>query len=171
MAGRISALSSECHYLLQLAACVGRNFDLLLLEEIANFERAELSTILSEATSTAVIEEVAPGVLAFSHPLLREVIYAGIPVANRLAIHAGVALALERSYGAAATRHAREVANHLISRGGLLMLDARQTTASWARVKLARSSRLKRCATSRKPASPRWSGFPLTLRDSARDFF
>ncbi|MCI0777100.1 MAG: AAA family ATPase [Chloroflexi bacterium] len=119
MAGRISALSSECHYLLQLAACVGRNFDLLLLEEIANFERAELSVILSEATTAAVTEEVAPGVLAFSHPLLREVIYAGIPSANRLAIHAGVALALERSYGVGATRHAREIANHLISAGRL----------------------------------------------------
>ncbi len=119
MAGRISALSSECHYLLQLAACVGRNFDLLLLEEIASFERAELSAILSEATTAAVVEEIAPGVLAFSHPLLREVIYAAIPAANRLAIHAGVASALERSYGAGATRHAREIANHLISAGGL----------------------------------------------------
>ena len=54
MAGRLSALSSECNYLLQLAACVGRNFDLLLLEEIASFERAELSSILSEATTAAV---------------------------------------------------------------------------------------------------------------------
>ena len=119
MAGRLSALSSECNYLLQLAACVGRNFDLLLLEEIASFERAELSSILSEATTAAVIEEVSPGVLAFSHPLLREVIYADIPAANRLAIHAGVALALERSHGARATRHAREIANHLISAGRL----------------------------------------------------
>ena len=119
MAGRISALSSECHYLLQLAACVGRNFDLLLLEEIASFERAELSAVLSEATTAAVIEEVTPGALAFSHPLLREVIYAGIPAANRLAIHAGVASALEGSYGAGAPRHAREIANHLISAGRL----------------------------------------------------
>jgi DNA-binding CsgD family transcriptional regulator len=86
-----------------------------------------LSTFLTEATTAAVIEEVAPGVLAFSHPLLREVIYAGIPAANKLAIHAGVASALERSYGTGATRHAREIASHLISAGRLA--DAGTTVA------------------------------------------
>ena len=160
MADRISALSSECHYLLQLAACVGRNFDLLLIEDVANFERAELSAILSEATTAAVIEEGAPGVLAFSHPLLREVIYADIPAANRLAIHAGVASALERSYGAGATRHAREIANHLISAGRLAdaghtanfcELGARQARALSAPDEMRRLAQAGNAALDRLP--------------------
>lgn len=119
MTERLFSLSAETQYLLQLAACFGRNFDLLLIKEIADLEEPALSAILEEGLETGVINETDPGQFAFTHPLMREVSYAAIAPANRIAIHERVALALEVHYGETAARHAREIANHLISAGGL----------------------------------------------------
>jgi len=119
MEQRFEALSPETQYLLQLAACFGRTFDLLLIEEIADVEGPALSTILEEGCSSGVISETEPGRFTFTHPLMREVTYAAIAPANRIAIHERVASALERHYGPVASRHAREIASHLISAGGL----------------------------------------------------
>jgi DNA-binding CsgD family transcriptional regulator len=50
---------------------------------------------------------------------MREVTYAAIASANRIAIHERVASAIEKHHGLMASRHAREIANHLLSAGGL----------------------------------------------------
>ena len=116
---RFLALSPECQYLLQIAACLGRQFELSLVGRISVLDERELQGLLNEAIDASVVQEAASDQFAFHHPLMREVVYGAMPSANKLAIHQRIAAALEHYYQAATARHAREIANHLISAGSL----------------------------------------------------
>ena len=116
---RFLALSPECQYLLQIAACLGRQFELSLVERISALDERELQGLLNEAIDASAVQEAASDQFAFHHPLMREVVYGAMPSANKLAIHQRIAAALERYYRGAPARHAREIANHLISAGSL----------------------------------------------------
>jgi DNA-binding CsgD family transcriptional regulator/tetratricopeptide (TPR) repeat protein len=112
---RFVALSPECQYLLQIAACLGRKFELSLVERISALEERELQGLLNEAIDASALQEVSPDQFAFYHPLMREVVYGAIPSANKLAIHQRIASGLEHYFQGALARHAREIAHHLIS--------------------------------------------------------
>ncbi|MEX1255402.1 MAG: AAA family ATPase [Dehalococcoidia bacterium] len=125
MARRLSVLSSECQYFVQLAACVGRHFDFSLIGQVGDLGQPALLALTQEATLASIVEESAPGLFFFSHPLMREVVYNAMTAPSKIATHQRVAIALEAQYGATAAAHSQEIANHLVSAGSLA--DPRQT--------------------------------------------
>ena len=60
---RLSRLSDHTNEVLQLAAVVGRNFDLAVLEHLVDYDRDDLVTSLDEAVEARVVTEVGRGAL------------------------------------------------------------------------------------------------------------
>lgn len=94
---RLNRLSAPCCALLAIAACIGRDFDLPLLAELAGVgSEASLLDTLDEALAQRVIETVQPGPqYQFSHALIREVLYDELPAARRVALHGRIAESLQ----------------------------------------------------------------------------
>ncbi|MET3441859.1 DNA-binding CsgD family transcriptional regulator [Variovorax paradoxus] len=94
---RLNQLSAPCCELLAIAACIGRDFDLPLLAELAGAgSEAALLGRLDEALAQRVIEVVLPGPqYQFSHVLIREVLYDELPASRRVALHGRIAESLE----------------------------------------------------------------------------
>lgn len=115
---RLNRLSGPCCALLAMAACIGRDFDLPLLAELAGAgSEAALLGTLDEALAQRVIEAVQPGPqYQFSHALIREVLYDELPAARRVALHGRIAESLQ-------VRHAGDL-------DGVLAQLAYQTAAA-----------------------------------------
>ena len=98
---RLNRLSAPCCALLAVAACIGRDFDLPLLAELAgsgsgSSSESALLGPLDEALAQQVIEAVQPGPqYQFSHALIREVLYDELPAARRVALHGRIAESLQ----------------------------------------------------------------------------
>jgi len=94
---RLNRLSAPCCALLTIAACIGRDFDLPLLAELAGVgSEAALLDMLDDALAQRVIEMVSPGPqYQFSHALIREVLYDELPEARRVALHGCIAESLQ----------------------------------------------------------------------------
>ncbi|HEY7092529.1 MAG TPA: AAA family ATPase [Ktedonobacterales bacterium] len=88
---RLDGLPDGAARLLELAAVTGREFDLLVVEELAGTLNG-----LDALFERGVLIEVPPGRAAFRHALTREAIYLDIPWTRRRALHRQVAAHLER---------------------------------------------------------------------------
>jgi DNA-binding CsgD family transcriptional regulator len=88
---RLDGLPVGATRLLDLAAVTGREFDLLVVEELAGTLNS-----LEALFERGVLIELAPGRAAFRHALTREAIYLDIPWTRRRALHRQVATHLER---------------------------------------------------------------------------
>src|SRR5690606_9470475 len=94
---RLAPLSADAVQVLAAAAVVGRTFDLALVDAACELSTERIIASLAEATSLGMIVEI-PGAVrsfGFSHPLTREAIYEGLPVAARAQMHQRVGLAIE----------------------------------------------------------------------------
>lgn len=105
---RTDQLSAECSRLLRIAAVVGREFDINVLETVfvdADTSRGgapkdvRLLRLLEEARSSQMIDQVpgSPGSLRFSHALIRDSLYEDLQGADRAEVHRLVARAIEQS--------------------------------------------------------------------------
>ncbi len=96
---RFSGLSAEAQELLELAAVVGRNFDLRLLCEAASRTEADVSGIIEPLMSSGLIFETPDGGYYFSHDKLRQALYEDMGGRRRRGLHLQVARALQRAGG------------------------------------------------------------------------
>jgi tetratricopeptide (TPR) repeat protein len=113
---RLTRLSPECNRILQVAAVIGRDFQLRTLQQVSGVEEDALYAALEEATSTAVIEERA-GVggaiqYRFAHAFFRQMLYDEMIAPRRIRLHQQVARALEQQYASRREEHAAELAEH-----------------------------------------------------------
>jgi tetratricopeptide (TPR) repeat protein len=113
---RLSRLSAECNRLLSIAAVIGREFPMDVLQKVAGIPDEELFKALEEAIKAAVIEEKA-AVLAtinyrFAHAFFRQTLYEEIIAPRRSRLHQQVARALEEVYKTRLEEHAAELAEH-----------------------------------------------------------
>ena len=94
---RLNRLSAPCCALLAIAACIGRDFDLTVLAELAGADsEASLLETLDEALAQRVIESLPTmSQYQFSHALIREVLYDELPAARRVALHQRIAASLQ----------------------------------------------------------------------------
>jgi DNA-binding CsgD family transcriptional regulator len=93
---RLGRLPPACRQLLAVAAVIGRDFSLSLLERIDGRPQVELLDILDDAIRAhLVVEGAAIGRFRFSHALVQETLYEELPGARRVRLHAAVAGALE----------------------------------------------------------------------------
>jgi predicted ATPase len=85
VAARLGRLSEACRRVLEVAAVLGRDFELRLLQPACGLEAERLLVLLEEAEAARVVEAVAGGLgrWRFAHTLVREVLYESLPAARR----------------------------------------------------------------------------------------
>ena len=99
---RFSGLSKEARELLELAAVLGRNFDLGLLCEATSRTEADVSGIIEPLMSSGLIFETLDGGYHFSHDKLRQTLYEDLGGWRRQELHLQVARVLQSDGGAPA---------------------------------------------------------------------
>ena len=110
IAARVGRLPEPAGRVLGIAALIGRDFDLELLEPVAGLPEDELLDVLDAAVRGALLAEVAstPGRYSFAHALLRTTLEEELSAARRARLHLRIGEAIEqRPRGAARTRGSR----------------------------------------------------------------
>ena len=116
VAERLGHLTGDCRRILEVAAVVGRDFELRVLQPASGLDTERLLVLLEEAEAVRVVGTV-PGGLSrwrFAHALVREVLYEGLLAARRVHLHRLVGEALEAVYAADPGPHLAELAHHLV---------------------------------------------------------
>ncbi|UCB42804.1 MAG: hypothetical protein JSV77_10200, partial [Dehalococcoidales bacterium] len=113
---RLSSLSPECNSLLSIAAVIGREFRLAVLQKVADVSDDALFAALEEAKGVAVVEERsavgAAVTYRFSHAFFRQTLYEEIIAPRRIRLHQQVGKALEEIYARRLEEHAAELVEH-----------------------------------------------------------
>src|SRR5262249_56148034 len=83
--GRVGRLPERCGRVLGLAAVFGRDFWLPPLGQLSGLSAGELLDSLDDGMAGGMVAAVpgAPGRLRFSHALIRDTLYEGIPAGRR----------------------------------------------------------------------------------------
>ncbi len=113
---RLTLLSKACNQLLSVAAVIGRDFRLELLQKVAGISDDELINGLEEARKAAVVEERsglgAAVTYRFNHAFFRQTLYEEMIAPRRIRLHRQVAKSLEEIYATQLSDHAAELAEH-----------------------------------------------------------
>jgi predicted ATPase len=115
---RLQALSEQCRRLLTIAAVIGREFSLTVLEAAASLGSAAPESavleVLDEAVAARLINAVpsSAGLYTFSHALIRETLYEALSTAQRIRLHGQVGSALEEVHQADLEPYVTELAFH-----------------------------------------------------------
>ena len=112
---RLNRLSQRCNQTLTTAAVIGREFSLEHLKPLVeDMTEDRLLEVLEEALAARVIEELprSVGRYQFSHALIQETLAGELSTTRKVRLHARIAEALEKLYGANAEAHAAELARH-----------------------------------------------------------
>src|SRR5215510_5928420 len=109
---RLSRLSTRANDVLQLAAVVGRTFDLAVLEQLVDFDRDDLLAALDEAVEARVISEAGVATYQFAHALMRSALYDELRPTRRARLHERVAEAVSLVYERSLEPHLGELAYH-----------------------------------------------------------
>lgn len=115
VAARLGELSDNARSTANLLAVIGTSVRHEELGAVAELDQAALVAAVDELRRERVVEERLDGravVYDFSHPILRETIYAGVGLARARLLHGRVATALETHYGTTALEHADRLAFH-----------------------------------------------------------
>ena len=114
IARRIEHLSEACRSTLALAAVIGRQFDVTLLERVGEATTDELLEEIDDAVAARVVEAApdgAPG-FRFTHELVRQSLYGGLSPVERRRMHCAVALALDELHGSRPATMVADLAHH-----------------------------------------------------------
>ena len=119
---RIARLSDDARRLLEFASAFGDEFNVSLLSRATDVPAARVLALVEEARHEAIVAagRSSDG-FTFEHPLMCDVLYNDIAMAQRAVMHLRIARALEAHYGAAVRSHAAELAYHYergLSAGG-----------------------------------------------------
>lgn len=131
---RIDRLGEIEKTVLQTAAIIGKEFTLVVLQEVVGPLAANVESVLGRLCEAELIQEQAAiehRQFAFRHPLMQEVAYASQLKARRGARHAAVAKAMEGFYRDRLDEFAGLLAYHYEAAGQLL--DAANYAARAAR--------------------------------------
>jgi class 3 adenylate cyclase len=111
---RLSRLSIETNKTLSFASVIGREFDLVLLEQIAETSEDAILDAIDEAESAALVARIASEVdyYVFTHVLVRATLYDGLNQARRARMHERVGIALERLTAGKPDQRIDELARH-----------------------------------------------------------
>ena len=109
---RLAELSPATRATLTAAAVLGADFDLATLVGVTGSGIDDVLADLDESRASGLAaSEVGSSSFRFVHAVVQEVLYDGLGLAERGALHAAAASALERRHG---ERAATEIAHHLL---------------------------------------------------------
>jgi tetratricopeptide (TPR) repeat protein len=94
---RLARLSQPCQLLLETAAVVGSEFRLDVVRVASRLPTADVPTLIDEALRSRLVAARGPAAYQFSHALVRDALYDGLPSAHRAELHLRIAVALENS--------------------------------------------------------------------------
>jgi len=115
IAHRLGYISGDAHEVLAQASVVGQVFSEPVLAHVSGQGRGRLADLLDEVVEAGLVQPLAAlGQFGFTHALVRDALYAGIPSATRRMRHRLVAEAIEAVHGQAIDDHVDEVADHLV---------------------------------------------------------
>ncbi len=134
---RLARLSAPARALLDAASVLGRTVDLGLAAPLARVPIAEARDLAGEAARADVLVD-ARDRTAFSHILIREVLYQELPAARRAELHAQVGRSLAERLAADEGLSLAEAVHHLFAAIPLVLT---QEAIAWARRAAARSER------------------------------
>ncbi|MBV8866927.1 MAG: hypothetical protein JO210_16145, partial [Acidobacteriaceae bacterium] len=123
---RLERLQGETQRLLTKGAVIGRRFKLRLLEELEDGSIETVLRGLEEAERAHLVAAERTGretAYRFVHELVRQTLSETLTLPRRQHLHARIADAIERSYGAGLESHASTLAHHLFQAGSLADLD------------------------------------------------
>jgi DNA-binding CsgD family transcriptional regulator len=108
---RLSRLGVETQRLLECAAVLGDGFDTALLRAMEGAEGATVTPALDESVQTAMLREQGSSYV-FGHPLIRQVIYEGLSLSRKQALHLRAAEATETNHAGRLEPHLAALATH-----------------------------------------------------------
>jgi tetratricopeptide (TPR) repeat protein len=122
---RLQTLSEGCHCLLSIAAVIGREFNLKILQQASGTIQARMEflqqpandhllELLDEAMAARLIAPVpnSAGLYTFSHALIRETLYEALSTAQRIRLHRQIGEALEEIHQVNLEPYVAELAFH-----------------------------------------------------------
>jgi DNA-binding SARP family transcriptional activator/tetratricopeptide (TPR) repeat protein len=114
---RLERLPEEGRTALSMASVVGGEFDPDLLERLVPDE--DVAGALDEAIAARLITAAAgaPGLLRFSHALVRDALYGGLSPGRRRRLHRRIGVELERRHAADPGPHLAQLAHHFFEAG------------------------------------------------------
>ena len=117
---RLSRLAPAVTGTLDLAAVIGRDFDLAVLTRVSDLEHEALLDALDVAVGAGLVvpSRRVPGRYGFSHLILRDALYGRIPAARRPRLHLRVGEALERLPPGDPDARLSQLARHLGAAAG-----------------------------------------------------
>jgi adenylate cyclase len=123
LSARIDRLVETSRQLLQIAAVVGREVPLAILQRVANLPADDIAEALLQLRRAELLYELPPfsqGVHGFRHPLIQEVAYQSLLQGRRRELHGVVARALAELFPDRADEYSALIAFHLERAGDLL---------------------------------------------------
>lgn len=142
---RIRRLSAEAQRVLRLASVLGEEFEAETLRELAPADNSWLSDGLEEAIDAGllvVLQTSAPPRCAFTHSVVRSVVYNSLSPLRRQDMHALAAATMERILGHSIDHHRAAIASHYRASGraaeqeralAAFMSAAEQADRTWAK--------------------------------------
>ena len=113
---RLSRLSDQANRLLSVAAVVGREFRLDVVQKVSGLSEEAVLNSIEEAKRVAVVEErpTVGGTVTyrFAHAFFRTTLYEETIAPRRIRLHQQVARVLEEVYASRLQEHAAELAEH-----------------------------------------------------------
>ncbi|HEX4354730.1 MAG TPA: hypothetical protein VHZ95_17490, partial [Polyangiales bacterium] len=115
VATRLGQLSPEARKTAELMSVIGTRAGYGSLRLLQDTNDADLLAALDDLRRNAIVTESEEGgeaVFDFTHPIVRDTLYAELGVARAKVLHAAIAEGLEKRYGARAAEHADQLAYH-----------------------------------------------------------
>jgi tetratricopeptide (TPR) repeat protein len=111
---RVAGLSHEAIASLDVAAVIGREFDLRVLERTSRLGPMRLLDVVAEAVAAGlVVDDPLTGRYSFVHELVRETLYEDLPPSRRLQLHLTIGRVLEELTRGEPDAPLSEIAHHL----------------------------------------------------------
>ena len=96
---KLQLLNDEKRRVVEIAACIGRDFDFSLLLQISGYNEGELYDILDELVALGFLKQITPNLrYYFTEDVFRQVVYTTIPRGKRMKLHLDIANVIENHF-------------------------------------------------------------------------
>lgn len=115
LGARLARLGADARHVAENAAVIGTATPHDVLLEVAGLDDTRLFAALGELrTDGILLERADSGAVMYdvAHPMLRQALVDSVGLARERSMHASIAGAMERVFGATAERHAESIAAH-----------------------------------------------------------